>query len=60
VGVYLADGKLTNMENYGVPPDIFVPHRPEDELAGKDPQLERAVQELLKKLAEKKPRALTP
>jgi len=60
VGVYLADGKLTNMENYGVQPDILVPHRPEDELAGKDPQLERAIQELLKKLGEKRPRALTP
>lgn len=60
VGVYLADGKLTNMENYGVQPDILVPHRPEDELAGKDPQLERAIQELLKKLGEKRPKALTP
>jgi tricorn protease len=60
VGVYLADGKLTNMENYGVQPDILVPHRPEDELAGKDPQLERAIQELLKKLGERRPRALTP
>ena len=58
VGVYLADGKLTNMENYGVQPDILVPHRPEDELAGRDPQLERAVQELLKKLGAKRP--LTP
>jgi hypothetical protein len=37
-----------------------VPHRPEDELAGRDPQLERAVQELLKKLGERRPRALTP
>ncbi len=58
VGVYLADGKLTNMENYGVQPDILVPHRPEDELAGRDPQLVRAVQELLKKLGAKRP--LTP
>jgi len=58
VGVYLADGKLTNMENYGVQPDILVPHRSEDELAGRDPQLERAVQELLKKLGGKRP--LTP
>jgi len=54
VGVYLADGKQTNMENYGVQPDILVPHRPEDELAGRDPQLERAVQELLKKLGGKR------
>lgn len=60
VGVYLADGKLTNMENYGVQPDILVPHRAEDELAGRDPQLERAIQELLKKLGDKRPKALTP
>lgn len=54
VGVYLADDKQTNMENYGVQPDILVVHRPEDELAGRDPQLERAVQELLKKLGAKR------
>ena len=60
VGVYLADGKLTNMENYGVQPDILVPHRPEDELAGRDPQLERAVQELLKKLGTKRAAAPIP
>jgi tricorn protease len=57
VGVYLADEKRTNMENYGVPPDIFVTHRPEDELAGRDPQLERAVTELLKQLGAKRPAA---
>jgi tricorn protease len=57
VGVYLADEKRTNMENYGVPPDIFVAHRPEDELAGRDPQLERAVTELLKLLGAKRPAA---
>jgi tricorn protease len=55
--VYLADEKQTNMENYGVQPDILVAHRPEDELAGRDPQLERAVQELLKKLGTKRPPA---
>ncbi len=60
VGVYLADGKLTNMENYGVQPDILVSHRPEDELAGRDPQLARAIQELLKKLGDKRPKGLTP
>ena len=57
VGVYLADEKRTNMENYGVPPDIFVAHRPEDELAGRDPQLERAVAELLKQLGARRPSA---
>jgi tricorn protease len=50
VGVYLADAKRTNMENYGVQPDILVDNSPEDTLAGRDRQLETAVQELLKQL----------
>ncbi len=53
VGVYLADDKRTNMENLGVPPDIFVENTPEDTLAGRDRQLETAVQELLKELGQK-------
>ena len=48
VGVYLMDG--TNLENWGVRPDVYVENTPEDELAGRDPQLERAVSELLKDL----------
>ena len=50
VGVYLADGKRTNMENYGVQPDMLVDNSPEDTLAGRDRQLEAAVQEMLKQL----------
>src|SRR5262249_21007811 len=50
VGVFLADQKRTNMENYGVQPDVLVENTPEDNIAGKDRQLETAVQELLKKL----------
>jgi tricorn protease len=50
VGVFLADQKRTNMENYGVQPDILVENTPEDNLAGRDRQLETAVQELLKEL----------
>lgn len=50
VGVYLADQKRTNMENYGVQPDIRVDNSPEDNLAGRDRQLETAVEELLKQL----------
>jgi tricorn protease len=57
VGVYLADQKQTNLENYGVQPDILVDNRPEDTLAGKDPQVERAVAELLKDLGAPKPAA---
>ena len=57
VGVYLADEKHTNMEGYGVKPDIQVENTPEDNLAGHDRQLEAAVQELLKELGGKDARA---
>ena len=50
VGVFLADSKHTNMENYGVQPDILVDNKPEDVLAGRDRQLETAVEELMKQL----------
>jgi tricorn protease len=50
VGVYLADPKRTNMENYGVPPDILVDNSPEDNLSGRDRQLETAIEELMKQL----------
>ncbi|HEX7721454.1 MAG TPA: hypothetical protein VF397_04805, partial [Pyrinomonadaceae bacterium] len=50
VGVYLADVKHTNMENYGVQPDIRVDNSPEENLAGRDRQLETAVEELMKQL----------
>jgi tricorn protease len=53
VGVFLADRERTNMENFGVPPDILVDNSPEDHLAGKDRQLEVAVAELLKELTKK-------
>jgi tricorn protease len=50
VGVFLADQKHTNMENYGVQPDLLVDNKPEDALAGRDRQLEAAVEELMKQL----------
>jgi tricorn protease len=50
VGVYLADAARTNMENGGVKPDILVENSPEDNLAGRDRQLEVGVQELMKGL----------
>ena len=50
VGVFLADPKRTNMENYGVQPDLLVDNKPEDTLAGRDRQLEAAVEELMKQL----------
>ncbi len=33
-----------NLENYGVPPDIYVDNTPEDFLKGRDAQLEKAVE----------------
>ncbi|HLU40319.1 MAG TPA: S41 family peptidase, partial [Planctomycetota bacterium] len=45
------------IEGYGVEPDIVVENDPRSVLDGRDPQLERAVEEL-KKLAEQKPAAL--
>jgi tricorn protease len=53
VGVFLADKNRTNMENYGVKPDILVENTPEDNLAGRDLQLETAVQELMKEIGGK-------
>ena len=50
VGVYLSDEARTNMENTGVKPDIFVENSPEDNLAGRDRQLEVAVKEVMKGL----------
>lgn len=47
-GCYTMDGK--NIEKEGVSPDIFVKNTFEDRLAGKDPQLERAVAEIMKDL----------
>jgi tricorn protease len=41
-----------NLENYGVPPDVFVENSPDDELAGFDRELKTAVDEVLKMLRE--------
>lgn len=48
VGAFTLDG--SNMENNGCPPDIAVEHTPEDIVAGRDRQLERAVAELLREV----------
>ncbi len=50
VGVYLSDEGRTNMENLGVKPDILVENSPEDNLAGRDRQLEVGVAEVMKGL----------
>jgi tricorn protease len=44
-----------DVENYGTDPDIEVEIAPQDYAAGRDPQLERALEELEKQLAEFKP-----
>jgi tricorn protease len=41
------------IENHGVDPDIEVYYRPEDYLADRDPQLDRAIDEMLKDIAQK-------
>ncbi len=47
-GWYLPDGK--DMEQYGAVPDLHIKQKPEDEAAGRDPQLRRAVENLLQRL----------
>ena len=48
-GFFDREGKWA-VENEGTPPDIDVENWPKDVIAGKDPQLERAVQEALRLL----------
>jgi tricorn protease len=43
----------TNLENYGVPPDVYVDNTPEDFLKGRDAQIEKAVEVLKEQLAKK-------
>ena len=43
-GVWTMGGQ--NMENYGVPPDIYIDNTPADFLAGRDAQIEKAVEVL--------------
>lgn len=47
-GCYTLDGQ--NLEVTGVTPDIYVKNTFEDRLKGNDPQLDRAVEEILKQL----------
>ncbi len=54
-GVWTVSGE--NMENYGVPPDVFVDNTPADFFKGRDAQLEKAVEVLKEQLA--KPRTAT-
>ncbi|TMQ28983.1 MAG: biopolymer transporter Tol, partial [Planctomycetota bacterium] len=47
----------TNLENYGVPPDVYVDNTPQDFLKGRDAQLEKAVEVLKEDLKKKEPPA---
>lgn len=47
-GVWTVDG--TNMENYGVPPDVYVDNTPADFFKGIDAQLQKAVEVLKEQL----------
>jgi tricorn protease len=51
-GFFTRDGKWA-VENEGVAPDIDIENWPREVVAGKDPQLERAVQEAMRMLKER-------
>jgi tricorn protease len=51
-GVWTATGE--NMENFGVPPDVYVDNTPEDFLKGRDAQVEKAVDVLKGELSSKR------
>ena len=51
-GLWNVNGQ--NLENYGVPPDIYVDNTPDDFLKGRDAQLEKAVEVLKEDLHKKK------
>jgi tricorn protease len=53
LAIFTEDGWV--VENVGVPPDIDVEQDPAAVAAGKDPQLDRAIEEVLKELAENPP-----
>jgi tricorn protease len=53
-GTGLWNVKGYNLENYGVPPDVDVDNTPEDFLAGRDAQLEKALEVLKIEIKNKK------
>jgi len=57
-GFFTRDGKWA-VENEGTAPDIDVENWPKDVIAGRDPQLERAVDEALRMLKEKPVQRMT-
>jgi tricorn protease len=53
LGIWTSEGFV--VENEGVPPDIDVEQTPADIIAGRDPQLEKAIEVAMKQLAEHPP-----
>jgi len=53
LGIFSKDGRWI-IENEGVAPDIEVEQTPKEVIAGKDPQLEKAIEVVMSKLADKK------
>ena len=47
------------IENVGTPPDVEVEQTPKEVIAGKDPQLEKAIEIILQELKENPPKTLT-
>jgi tricorn protease len=43
-GIWTAKGE--NMENFGVPPDVYIDNTPADFVKGRDAQIEKAVEVL--------------
>jgi C-terminal processing protease CtpA/Prc len=46
-----------NLENYGVPPDVWVRNSVMDEIQGEDKELQAAIAEVLRMLQDARPRA---
>ena len=53
MGIWTKDGFI--VENVGVAPDIEVEQTPADVIAGKDPQLDKAIQIALEQLKQNPP-----
>ena len=58
IAFYTEDG--WRVENEGVPPDVEVEQWPADVMAGKDPQLDKAIEILLESLRRDPPKGLEP
>ena len=57
MAIWTEDGWV--VENEGVPPDIEVEQTPADVIAGRDPQLEQAIEIVMKELPPTPPRPAT-